>query len=517
MRIQKCCLGLDGKFKNPFKMNHQNHINQKANLSTLQTDVFVKTASSVAFGSLDKSNIDTQYKKTLAVEAGLSVQNANKLKSIVGPDEYVKILETLQNSPVNYSPGQSLRTDKKDGFDLSGVEKKSLRANLHMHTIHSDGQMSVKELLDKAAEYADSVAEKLSKEEKPMLKEAPYTIAITDHDTVEGAKEVPKILASDPEKYKNLRVVLGVELSVENNALDDMTRPIDTHMLLHAINPFDKKLNSMLDRLKDEREDIVKDLLGKGKSQLVHKYPQTAEKLSFEDAVKVHPILKNRLTHLYNATKDYMQFSTIFSECVEQNPWVKEQLSVKGKELKEYNEPLNERFFKAGSYNPYWKKYEKAVQLYLSNTLGIPENAVAKKVFVPDEMQDTLKKLEGTAYSAMPSLSLGKGYLGIKEALSALKEQEYGYAGIAHPAYINMASYIKNPDRSIDSMYKMFERFKQMGNEKALFAEVHYPYDSYLANADEWHNYIEKFAKLNGLLFSGGIDNHGKSIFYEKR
>lgn len=69
-----------------------------------------------------------------------------------------------------------------------------LRADLHMHSVHSDGTLTVKKLLD----YAKSKRLDI--------------IALTDHDSTEGVKE-----AIEYGKEINIKVIPAMELSTEHN------------------------------------------------------------------------------------------------------------------------------------------------------------------------------------------------------------------------------------------------------------------------------------------------------------
>ena len=62
------------------------------------------------------------------------------------------------------------------------------KIDLHIHSDFSDGNYSISEICERCKN------------------EGVYEIAITDHDTVEGCKEAVRIIASNPEKYKNLVV-----------------------------------------------------------------------------------------------------------------------------------------------------------------------------------------------------------------------------------------------------------------------------------------------------------------------
>lgn len=69
-----------------------------------------------------------------------------------------------------------------------------MRADLHSHTIFSDGDLSVKELLTRAKKNNVDI------------------LAITDHDCFEGSEEGLSIC-----KDMNIRVIYGIELSTKRN------------------------------------------------------------------------------------------------------------------------------------------------------------------------------------------------------------------------------------------------------------------------------------------------------------
>ena len=205
----------------------------------------------------EKFTSDIKYKKLLLQGIQSDVSKPELMQPIAGPEEFYSIVKSFSDKPEFYTPGKSLITDYKDAYDLSNVINGNYRANLHIHTQYSDGKLTVKELLDKSAEYADKIAEKNISEGR-CVSHNPFTIAITDHDTLEGCKEAVRIINQNPLKYKNLRVVLGCELTVENLMIPQKLKtPVPIHMLIHGINPFDPSLNSFLDKTKSERVKLV--------------------------------------------------------------------------------------------------------------------------------------------------------------------------------------------------------------------------------------------------------------------
>jgi len=110
-------------------------------------------------------------------------------------DHELKYILKNKLNPENFSTGKNFENVKDGTFSI----------NLHIHTQYSDGDFSVQELLDQTAKYADY---RLTKGYSD-----PVIISVTDHDTLSGTKEALKIIAEDPEKYKNISFVTGIELN----------------------------------------------------------------------------------------------------------------------------------------------------------------------------------------------------------------------------------------------------------------------------------------------------------------
>jgi len=210
------------------------------NLSGLKEDVFVKTAKTTS-KTVQTKIADFEYKKRICKDIGLSCVSVDKLDSIVGPNELTKIVSKNNNNRAFYIPGEkpSGMEDVQDSYFLENVLNGEFGASFHNHTIHSDGKLTVVELLDQATEYADIRHSKTGK---------PFYLGITDHNTIEGCKEAVKIIAANPEKYKNLKVVLGSEITVKEEKINNvkLNKSRKLHILTLGLNPFDKDLNSFI-------------------------------------------------------------------------------------------------------------------------------------------------------------------------------------------------------------------------------------------------------------------------------
>ncbi len=463
---------------------------------------------------------DIQYRKDLINGAGGIEKDYKVLRPVVGGEEYKAIVEAFSDSPQHYSPGLSLVTDVKDGFDMSGKISQKYRANLHIHTTHSDGRMNVAELLDQSAKYADEIAANFKNNPDAKAKYAPFTIAITDHDTLEGCKEAINIIRNNPLQYKNLRIVLGCELTVEDKLLErSLKKPVSIHLLLHGINPFDEKLNAYLDMKKANRIQSVKDIITQSKEKLVQLYPDTAAKLSYDEAKNLYTPIDKGILHVDGHTRDYIYYRTMFTELFEKNPEVKTMLEAKGlnpagitylSPRKKYFDEIN-----YGEKGKEWKQYKKIIDRYTADLLGISEKEAASKMKLTPEMENVFADISLIAENARPKLdSLQPAYVDMEEFINLFKEQKYGYMGIAHPGLTNVGQALTYSEESIQSMLSLFTMFKKYGGDRAFCAELYYHYFGEVGKSKSWLNNIDNYARAAGLTPSGGLDSHGKSVFY---
>ena len=141
---------------------------------------------------------DYKYKQTLirgVQEKYQFIPNLESLNSVLGPNELKDILSKV--SFENFSLGKN--------SIIENIKLGIHKINLHIHTKHSDGSLTVDEYLEQSKKYADKVAD-ISTDEIPF-----YVSAITDHNNVEGVQESIARIADEPKKYKNFKFVPGCE------------------------------------------------------------------------------------------------------------------------------------------------------------------------------------------------------------------------------------------------------------------------------------------------------------------
>ncbi|SES77400.1 PHP domain-containing protein [Anaerobranca gottschalkii] len=105
--------------------------------------------------------------------------------------------------------------------------------DLHIHSLHSDGTMSIKKIIE--------IAESLNLE----------IISITDHDTVSGVQEAIELV-----KGKEIKLVPGIEINTEY-------KKKEVHILGYFIDIFNDNLIETIEYLRNERVNRVKKIITK--------------------------------------------------------------------------------------------------------------------------------------------------------------------------------------------------------------------------------------------------------------
>ena len=111
------------------------------------------------------------------------------------------------------------------------------KTDLHLHTTHSDGNLSPSELIDLC--YENGLRH----------------ISITDHDSTEGIEESINYSI----KYPDLEIIPGIELSTDYEGAE-------IHMLGFYINYKNKDLQKVLNDFRDGRQNRAYSIVEKLKS-----------------------------------------------------------------------------------------------------------------------------------------------------------------------------------------------------------------------------------------------------------
>lgn len=186
---------------------------------------------------------DYQYKATLVKDSGNPNYKIENMKSIIGEKELTKIIKKYDKHH------EYFMADIYEKGDQKGVKNLTYKAGFHSHTTASDGQMTPLEALNQAAEYGDKVKAKHPFEKYPII------LAYTDHYHANGCKEAIDILQKNPEKYRNVKVLLGMETASTTHLPSDDEDGSCIHILLWAINPYIPQIDEM-NFLPDYKETI---------------------------------------------------------------------------------------------------------------------------------------------------------------------------------------------------------------------------------------------------------------------
>lgn len=192
----------------------------------------------------------------------LSFKSNSKTSSPVLKAEELKHILRNELKPENFSVGENFANIKNGTF----------RANLHIHTTHSDGRISVSKLLDQAVKYADY--------RKSIGKNDPFIFAITDHSTINGSKEAIKIISQNPEKFKNIRFVSGIEFNAHHGSKQ-------FEIIGYCLNPDDKNLQDFINGSKTKNYNYIDGLIKNNLNVFEQNYNDAQNKHSMPKFVKL--------------------------------------------------------------------------------------------------------------------------------------------------------------------------------------------------------------------------------------
>lgn len=189
----------------------------------------------------DIKNETSDYVKDLAKSLGKWLNkdiDATSLNSVISGKELLAELKKLEK--------QNFVASKEN------IEKGIFCADLHSHSLYSDGKGKVSDILNQVAEYADKLKQKSGKN---------FLYSLTDHDSCEGVKEALKIISENPKKFKNVKFITGSELSYLIKS-DKTWNPFETsEILVYGFNPFDENINKYFEDLYSKRKNMIKEFI----------------------------------------------------------------------------------------------------------------------------------------------------------------------------------------------------------------------------------------------------------------
>lgn len=406
-----------------------------------------------------------EYKKILAERLG--IENIDCLNSIVADEELKQYCKSF--TEISYKPGE--RKDKflVDSHDLRYLESKDFKANLHCHTKNSDGLSTVENLINNANEI--------------VCKNGFFLTAITNHDTIDGTKEALEIISSTPEKFKNLKVVLGLEISTVGINFKNQKEPVSIHLLVYGINPFDKKLNAFLKEKSRLKLKLAIETIDKLNERLSK---QLGYEFTLEEAALIHEMVAKGQDEVAHPMKKYTSGKILLNHYCPNADFT-------------YDKPIKKFKYLFKSSEPYYKIYKKALEKYIGHELPA----------IPADIENYIKEAKNIYKNAHPALNnMLEPFSSFEETVEFISSLDYGFMSVAHPARTNA----KKADTSLEDFYtNLFSNFIKYGNEKACFYEG--CYQSYEGEMFiNWLPDINKSAEKFKLIPTGGMDSHGLDV-----
>lgn len=267
--------------------------------------IFIGTLSCFLFTNKQNSNeiimpfgSDLEYKAQIIANSGKRREyKLENLSSLMGPYELAEFIKKNDNNKIIYTPSNE------------NIKTKEFSANFHSHTTNSDGSLTVTEYLDLASSYATPTH--------------PFYLAITDHNNMETGKQIIDILQKNPEKYKNLKIAIGMEVfAVLPKKFLTTKDPIEIHIVCLGFDPYEPELNWVFKNRTGRRsnysyrtyQDALELLSRKGLTGIAHpaRYTAFPETISTKRLVNLlfnsyKKICKNR----FHFTEGHYQSYTI--------------------------------------------------------------------------------------------------------------------------------------------------------------------------------------------------------------
>lgn len=374
---------------------------------------------------------------------------------IINEKDFIKRIQNYSDQA--FKPGERTDLNVLDSHDFRYVNSGDFKANLHIHSQYSDGEMNVKELLE--------IAEKMSEKNPDLL------IALTDHDTIDGCKEVSKLI----DNYKNVNITLGVEISTVGINFPSQEKPVQIHLLVYGIDPEDKKLDNYLKEKREGKLELAK--------QTIEKLNEALPNYNFnlEEASKCHIMIKKGEDEVAHPLKKYTSGKILLNYYLPNADF-------------SYDLPIKKFKYLFKGKEPYHRIYKKALEMYINKEL--PE--------IPDSIEQKIQTARRIYMAAHPSIGkMLKPFSSFEDAVEFISTLDNGVMSIAHPA--------RTKAYCPEFYTYLFEHFKKFGKNKALFYEGNY--QSYEGEYyQKWETKINEAAAKFHLLKTGGLDSHGHSI-----
>ena len=379
---------------------------------------------------------------------------------IIDEKEFIKRVQRMDK--FSFTAGERTDISRLDTHDLRYVEEGLFGANLHVHTVNSDGTMTVEEVFKNARDLT--------------VKNPNFLVAITDHDTIEGDKEALELIKN----YDDVNLCCGLEISTYAISFPNQQKPVQVHLLVYGVNPYDERLTKFLAGKMEKKLALAKDTVKK-LNEALPKYNFT-----LEEAAKCHGMVLKGQDEVAHPLKKYTSGKILLNYYFPEADF-------------SYEEPIYKFKYLFKGKEPYHVAYKKALELFTG--IELEE--------IPDFVEKDIQTAREIYLQTHPKIGFMPEQLSdFEETVRFVASLDNGVMSIAHPA--------RSKAYCPEFYEYLFEHFKQAGGDKAMFYECFY--QSYEGEYfKKWQSVIDESAKKFGLLKTGGLDSHGKNLVYRTK
>lgn len=365
-------------------------------------------------------------------------------------------------------------TEQNYVASAKNIENGTFLADLHSHSNYSDGQITVENLLNQAVEYGNRLNKINGKK---------FIFTLSDHDGIDGVKEALKLIAKEPQKYKNVKFVPASEMSFaipcDKNSSRFKRYNSDVQvaeLLVYDINPFSKETEKFFSNIYNKRTRQIEIAIEEANKLKGENIFSAEEYKNYYTNPDKKPFFYNQHWRLFN----YLQTKNRASDMAKEMNQDADKL---------YNNLLYKLHQQKSHFTPYeLDKYIKTNEIK-TNTEYLNSNITKK-------LEETIfpKKLNETTVNANFENSF--------DEIIQYAEKENAVLAFAHPAF-TMENFSK--DKILDGMKTLIKK----SNGKIKFAEKYhqaYPYGKTIEKTEvDFYNKV--LDELN-LIPLGGRDNH---------
>jgi len=399
--------------------------------------------------------------KGLTNEIGEKVK-PSQLKSVMTKEEFAKVIPKL--------------TEQNYVASVENVKNGTFIADLHAHTLYSDGRITVKNMLEQAAEYGNQLKN---------INGKPFIFALSDHDGIKGDIEALKIISENPKKYENIKFIPATELSFvvpcEAGSRRAERYKTDVQMpevLVYNINPFSETSKQFFNDLHLKREKMTSEMINEANQLIrdgnfsVKEYNQYVLKRREDDY-----FIMNQHWHIL----DYILAKTAVVESA------KKQMKGVKQLTREILADLQKKDIKPFSFN---------IMAYVRNRGWFSNTEFPE--FAYDKLQE---KFFPHAQGSVVRTNVEHTF----DDVVNYSQSEDAYLALAHPVY-----FLQN-FKLEDGYHRLCEYIKKAKGRLNFAEKYHQAYliakNRDIRSDDELKQY-NKILDRTDLTFIGGRDNH---------